>query len=82
MAGDEASCKSHTVDHIKDVLMKVIKLIRPEKFSACTSDSTGNTKKAREDIHCEFPSIIPILILVIIGTTWERTSQASPSSKM
>ncbi|KAF9021139.1 hypothetical protein BDZ89DRAFT_1071710 [Hymenopellis radicata] len=56
--GDEASGVSHTGEHIRDVLLKIIYRIGPERFGSIGSDSTGNTSSAREYINSEIPTII------------------------
>jgi hypothetical protein len=38
--------------------LQVIKEIGPEKFCGISSDSTGNTRKARELVAKELPTII------------------------
>ncbi|KAJ7756553.1 ribonuclease H-like domain-containing protein, partial [Mycena metata] len=58
ITGDEASGFSHTGQHIKKVLMQVIKQIGPERFAAIGSDSTGNTKWARESVVDEIPTFL------------------------
>ncbi|KAF9021143.1 hypothetical protein BDZ89DRAFT_1071717 [Hymenopellis radicata] len=55
--GDEASGVSHTGEHIRDVLLKIIYRIGPERFGSIGSDSTGNTSSAREYINSEIPTI-------------------------
>ncbi|KAJ7613363.1 hypothetical protein DFH06DRAFT_1370699 [Mycena polygramma] len=58
LKGDVASGVSHTGEHLKEVLMKVIKKIGPLRFGGITSDSTGNTKVARELVHAAIATIL------------------------
>ncbi|KAJ6512898.1 ribonuclease H-like domain-containing protein [Mycena sanguinolenta] len=55
--GDEASGFSHTGEHIKKVVMDVIRMIGRERFSAFGSDSTGNTTWTRDSTADEIPTL-------------------------
>ncbi|KAJ6576299.1 hypothetical protein B0H10DRAFT_2199108 [Mycena sp. CBHHK59/15] len=56
--GDEAAGFSHTGEHIKKILLEVIRQIGPERFCAIGSDSTGNTKWAREGAADEIKTLL------------------------
>ncbi|KDQ16586.1 hypothetical protein BOTBODRAFT_107033 [Botryobasidium botryosum FD-172 SS1] len=58
MEGDEASGVSHTGEHLKDLILKVMDSVGRERFSGIVSDNTGNTKLARELVAQEIPTII------------------------
>ncbi|KAH7313222.1 ribonuclease H-like domain-containing protein [Rhizoctonia solani] len=60
--GNEASGESHTALHIKGVLLKAINAIdsTAKLFSAISSDSTGNTRLARELLANLYPWLIII----------------------
>ncbi|KDQ13862.1 hypothetical protein BOTBODRAFT_95505, partial [Botryobasidium botryosum FD-172 SS1] len=49
---------SHTGEYIASLLFRIIKRIGPLRFSAITSDSTGNTKLAWEIVVKKYPTII------------------------
>ncbi|KAJ6603174.1 hypothetical protein B0H10DRAFT_2440556 [Mycena sp. CBHHK59/15] len=46
--GDVASGLSHTAEHLKTIILSIIKKIGAEHFAAIGCDSTGDTKLARE----------------------------------
>ncbi|KAF8176825.1 ribonuclease H-like domain-containing protein [Mycena galopus ATCC 62051] len=56
--GDKASGFSHTGEHIKKVLMEVIKEIGEDRFTAIGSDSTGNTSWARDGVVDDIPTML------------------------
>ncbi|KAF8596320.1 hypothetical protein BDV93DRAFT_563458 [Ceratobasidium sp. AG-I] len=58
MAGNSASGKSHTGEHLKKVLLKAIKPVGADRIAAISSDSTGNTRLARELLAKDYPWII------------------------
>ncbi|KAJ7049280.1 ribonuclease H-like domain-containing protein, partial [Mycena amicta] len=55
--GDEASGVSHTGKHIAEVLEAVMTRVGVERFAGIGSDSTGNTRLAREITKEKFPWI-------------------------
>ncbi|KAG8707640.1 hypothetical protein FRC11_007286 [Ceratobasidium sp. 423] len=55
MCGHSATGKSHTGEHLKDMLLKCINAIGAEHISAISSDSTGNTRLVQK------PRIVPTL---------------------
>ncbi|KAG9094907.1 hypothetical protein FS749_011540 [Ceratobasidium sp. UAMH 11750] len=58
LAGSNASGKSHTGKHLKEVLVNALKLVGAECYSAVTSDSAGNTRLAKELLADDFPWLI------------------------
>ncbi|EUC67579.1 DUF659 family protein, partial [Rhizoctonia solani AG-3 Rhs1AP] len=56
--GHSATGKSHTGEHLKDMLIKCINAVGAKHISAISSDSTGNTRLARELVAGVFPWII------------------------
>ncbi|KEP46427.1 hypothetical protein V565_199460 [Rhizoctonia solani 123E] len=56
--GHEATGKSHTGEHLKEVLLKVTESIGAQHLSAITSDNTGNTRLARELVASIYPWLI------------------------
>ncbi|KAK6987730.1 DUF659 family protein [Favolaschia claudopus] len=56
--GDEASGYSHTGEHIKKVLMEVMKEIGLERFAGIASDNTGNTTVARVLCVDDVPTLL------------------------
>ncbi|KZV86743.1 hypothetical protein EXIGLDRAFT_621476, partial [Exidia glandulosa HHB12029] len=51
---------SHSSEYIGKLLRKIMEEIGPHKFICAVSDSTGNTKKAREDLALDFPTLLPL----------------------
>ncbi|KAF8600686.1 hypothetical protein BDV93DRAFT_608572 [Ceratobasidium sp. AG-I] len=58
LAGNEATGKSHTGKHIEAVLLKAMEDVGLECFSGVSSDSTGNTRLARELLATNCPWLI------------------------
>ncbi|KAF9025001.1 hypothetical protein BDZ89DRAFT_1040796 [Hymenopellis radicata] len=56
--GDEAFGVSHAGEHLANVLLKIIRYVGPERFGCIGSDSTGNTKVARENVNVICPTIV------------------------
>ncbi|KAF8601836.1 hypothetical protein BDV93DRAFT_607815 [Ceratobasidium sp. AG-I] len=54
IAGSSASGKSHTGEHLK----QAIKLVGVDRLAGISSDSTGNTRLARELVAKEYPWVI------------------------
>ncbi|QRV83798.1 hypothetical protein RhiJN_11814 [Ceratobasidium sp. AG-Ba] len=60
ICGDEATGKSHTGEHLKNMLKDSMHAIGPERFSGACSDCAGNTRLARELLAELFPWIIEL----------------------
>ncbi|EJD44543.1 hypothetical protein AURDEDRAFT_166329 [Auricularia subglabra TFB-10046 SS5] len=58
MLGHEASGLSHDAEYIVEIALKVMKRIGMQRFICVVSDSTGNTRKARELLEEESGIII------------------------
>ncbi|EJD32306.1 hypothetical protein AURDEDRAFT_77745, partial [Auricularia subglabra TFB-10046 SS5] len=58
MLGHEASGLSHDAEYIAEIALKVMKQIGVHRFICVVSDSTGNTKKARELLGKETQGIV------------------------
>ncbi|KAJ7719512.1 ribonuclease H-like domain-containing protein [Mycena metata] len=56
--GDEASGFSHTGEHIHTQILEVMDSIGRERFASIGSDSTGNTKLARELGQISVPTVL------------------------
>ncbi|KAG9095830.1 hypothetical protein FRC06_009372, partial [Ceratobasidium sp. 370] len=58
LAGSNATGKSHTGQHLREVLVKTLKLVGADCYSAVTSDSARNTRLAKELLADDFPWLI------------------------